>query len=100
MTLDGDLFSHLEVVLEWVLPVDEPDGLSHFAEVGAHLYPVAEEVVDGVVAVVQTLSDVVRSALEFCDSARGHAFGHMLVSKKSLEFRGDDVSVRLGLEAT
>ena len=61
---DGHLLGDGEVVLLRVLPVDQPDGLRVLADVGLHLHAVAQQVVDGPVAVVEALARVARFSLE------------------------------------
>jgi len=56
LAADGDLFGNGEVVGLRVLPVDEPDGLELLAGAFLHLHTVAQQLVDGLVGVVQMLA--------------------------------------------
>ncbi|MCP5527537.1 MAG: hypothetical protein H7A47_12170 [Verrucomicrobiales bacterium] len=61
---DGDFFGQREVVVLRLLPIDEPDRLRGLAHVRLDLHAVAEQVVDGPVAVVEASAGVARRLIE------------------------------------
>ena len=52
-TLNGDLFGDSEVVIERILPVDQPDGFSVFTYIRSDLHSVAQQTINVLVNVVE-----------------------------------------------
>ena len=59
-----DFLSDGEVVLLRVLPVDQPNGLGILPDASLHLYAIAQQFIDSLVAVVQLLARVTRRLVE------------------------------------
>ena len=55
---NGDFLGDGEVIVLRVLPVDKPDGLCVLAHAGLHLHAVAQQFIDGAIAVVEALARV------------------------------------------
>jgi hypothetical protein len=67
--LDGDFFGNGEVVGLGIFPVDQPDCSAVLADPGRDFDAIAQELINGVIAVVEALAGVVGDLVEFGQGA-------------------------------
>lgn len=73
---DRDLFRDGEIVVLGMLPVDQPDVIGVLAHVRLDLHAVAQQVVNGAVALVQALARIVGGLVEDANRPFGKRLGN------------------------